>query len=122
VSIGALQFPSFPVQEPVHYQLPRSPSSICSQPVVEDEYLLPEVRLHIAFEVVSQLDKAEDARWLSPKELSFCDFLVEQIWSLQLVVKMQDDAPSMFQASIALAQVSLPLQLEVEDECLTPEV
>jgi hypothetical protein len=82
VSIGALQFPSFPVQEPFHYQLPQSPSSICSQPVVEDEYLLPEVRLHIAFEVVSQLDKAEDARWLSPKELSFCDFLVEQISSL----------------------------------------
>jgi hypothetical protein len=47
-----------------------------SQPVVEDECLTPEILLHIAFEVTSQLDKAEESRWLSPEEFSLRDFLV----------------------------------------------
>jgi hypothetical protein len=55
---------------------PRPPSSFCSQPEVEDEYLSLEVRLHIAFNVVSQLDKAEDSMSLSPEELSLRNFLV----------------------------------------------
>jgi hypothetical protein len=46
---------------------------------VEDDYLSPDMRLHIVFEVVSQLDKAEDFKWLSPEEVSLRDFLVEQI-------------------------------------------
>jgi hypothetical protein len=64
---------------------------------VEDEHLSPEMRLHVAFEVVSQLDKGEDFRSLSPEELSLCDFLNERIRSLQLVVETQDDAPSLSQ-------------------------
>jgi hypothetical protein len=45
---------------------------------------MPEVLLHIAFEVVSQLYKykAKESRWLLPEELSVRDFLVEQIRSL----------------------------------------
>jgi hypothetical protein len=124
VSVGALQFPSSPMQEPNHHQPPRSPwspSSFCSQPEVEDEYLSPEMRLHIAFEVVSQLDKAKNFRWLPLEELSFRDFLVEQIRSLQLVVEAQDDAPPSSQVSIASAQVPLPPQREVVDEGLTLE-
>jgi hypothetical protein len=89
---------------------------------VEDEYLSREVQLHIAFEVISQLDKAADFKWLSPEELSLCDFLDQQIWSLQLIIEAQDDAPFLPQASIASAQVPLPPQPEVDDECLTPEV
>jgi hypothetical protein len=65
--------------------------------------------------VISQLGKAEESRWLSPEELSLCDFLVEQIRSLHLVVEEQDVAPSLTQASIAsvshcsgtVAQISL---------------
>jgi hypothetical protein len=84
MNVGA---PQFTVQVPYHHQssrLPssRSPSSFYPHSEEEDEYLLPEVRLHISFKVISQLDKAEDFRWLLPKELSLCDFLVEQIRSL----------------------------------------
>jgi hypothetical protein len=41
---------------------------------VEVEYLSLDMRLYVALEVVSQLDKAEDSRWLSPEELSLYDF------------------------------------------------
>jgi hypothetical protein len=88
----------------------------------EDEYLSLEVWLHIAFEVIFQLDKAEDFRWLSLEDLCLCDFLVEQIRSLQLVVEAQDDAPFLPQASIASSQVLLPPQPKVDDVCLTSEV
>jgi hypothetical protein len=39
-----------------------------------------------------------------------------------MVIKTQDDARSLSQASIAWAQDPSPLQPEVEDECLTPKV
>jgi hypothetical protein len=80
---------------------------------VEDEDLSPKMWLHITFKVVSQLDKAEDFRLLSPEELSLGEFLIEQIHSLQLVVEAQDDAPSLSQE---------PPQPEMDDECLTPEI
>jgi hypothetical protein len=48
-------------------------------PEVEDECLTPEVLLHVAYEVVSQLDKAEESMLLSLEEHSLPDFLVEQI-------------------------------------------
>jgi archaellum component FlaC len=64
---------------------------------VEDEYLSLEAQLDITFEVVSQLDEAEVFRSLSPEELSLRVFLIEQIRSLQLIVEMQDDAPSLSQ-------------------------
>jgi hypothetical protein len=57
---------------------------------VEDDYLTSKDRLHIALEVVAQLDNAEDFRWLSPDELSLHEFLVEQTKSLQMVVEAQD--------------------------------
>jgi hypothetical protein len=47
--------------------------------MAEDVCLTSEVRLRIALEVVTQLGKAEDYRWLSPEELSLREFLVEQI-------------------------------------------
>jgi archaellum component FlaC len=64
---------------------------------VEDEYLSLEAQLDITFEVVSQLDEAEVFRSLPPEELSLRVFLIEQIRSLQLIVEMQDDAPSLSQ-------------------------
>jgi hypothetical protein len=95
VSIDDPQLPSS-MLEPYHLQPPclSSPLSIFSQIEAEDVCLTSEVRLHIALEVVAQLDKVKDFRWLSPDELSFCEFLVEQIRSLQMVVEAQDDAPS----------------------------
>jgi hypothetical protein len=55
----------------------------CLPPQEEDEYLTPKVLLHIAYEVVSQLDNDEDFRQLSLEELSLIhDFLVAQIHSL----------------------------------------
>jgi hypothetical protein len=89
--------------------------------MAEDVCLTSEVRLRIALEVVTQLGKAEDYRWLSPEELSLHEFLVEQIWSLQMVVEAQDDASSWTQASVTLAHVPLPPQPEVQDECLKLE-
>jgi hypothetical protein len=91
--------------------------SFYSQPEVEDEYLSPEVRMHIAFKVVSQLEKAKVFRSLLLKELSLRVFLVEQIRSLQLIVEVQlqvivevqDYAPSLSQE---------PSQPEMDDECL----
>jgi hypothetical protein len=68
------------------------------------------MRLHIAFELISKLDKTEESRWLSLQELSLHDFLVEQIRSLQLVVEEQGIAKSLSQASIASAQDPLPSQ------------
>jgi hypothetical protein len=55
---------------------PWPPSSFYSQHEVEDEYLSLEVRLHIAFDVVSQLGKAKYSMSLSPEELSLRNFLV----------------------------------------------
>jgi hypothetical protein len=59
------------------------------QPEVEDECLKPEVLLHITFEVIFQLDKATEARWLSPEEISLRDFLVEQYRSLHMVIRCE---------------------------------
>jgi hypothetical protein len=89
---------------------PWSPSSFCSQTKAEDEYLSPEVRLHITFEVVSQLDKVEVFRSLLSEEHSLHDL---QIRLLHLVVEAQDDAPSLSQE---------PPQTEMDDECLRSKV
>jgi hypothetical protein len=48
---------------------------VCSLPKVDDKDLAPEVLLHIAYEVVSQLDMAEAFRSLSLEEQSLCGFL-----------------------------------------------
>jgi hypothetical protein len=63
--------------------------------------------LHVAYEVVSQLDRAKEFMSLSLQEQSLRDFLIEQICFLWLVVEAQDgSAPSLAQESIALAQDS----------------
>jgi hypothetical protein len=92
VSISVPHLPLSSVLEPYHLYLScsPSPSSIHSEPEVEDDYLTSKDRLHIALEVVVQLDNAEDFRWLSPEELSLYEFLVEQTKSLQMVVEAQD--------------------------------
>jgi hypothetical protein len=64
---------------------------VCLPPQEEDECLSPDVLLHIAYDVVSQLDNAADFWQLSLEELSLQDFLVEQIDSLQPVVEAQVD-------------------------------
>jgi hypothetical protein len=75
---------------------------------MDDECLVPEVLLHIAFTVISQLSKSEEYRLLSPEELSLRDFLVDQFRSLQLVVEEQGVAPSLIQAYVTLSQDPLP--------------
>jgi hypothetical protein len=72
---------------PLSSVLEPSPSSILSQSKAEDDCLTPEVRLHIALEVVAQLYKTEDFMWLSPEELSLREFLVRQISSLWMIVE-----------------------------------
>jgi hypothetical protein len=63
----------------------------CLLPEEEDECLAIEILLHIAYEVVSQLDNAEDFIQLSLEEHSLRYFLVEQIHSLQVVIEAQED-------------------------------
>jgi hypothetical protein len=78
-----------------------------SLPEEEDADLSPEVLLHVAYEVVSQLDRAKEFRSLSLEEQSLRDFLGEQIHSLWLVVKAQNSsAPSLAQEAIVSAQDS----------------
>jgi hypothetical protein len=87
----------------------------CSLPEVEDEDLVPEVLLHVAYEVVTQLDRAEEFRLLSLEEQSLRNFLVEQICSLQLVIEAQDGStPSLAQEAIASAQDSWPNQETID--------
>jgi hypothetical protein len=75
---------------------------------MDDECLVPEVLLHIAFTVISQLSKSEEYRLLSPEELSLRNFLVDQFRLLQLVVEEQGVAPSLIQAYVTLSQDPLP--------------
>jgi hypothetical protein len=79
--------PSVSTGTPLSSVLEPSPSSILSQSKAEDDCLTPEVRLHIALEVVAQLYKTEDFMWLSPEELSLREFLVRQISSLWMIVE-----------------------------------
>jgi hypothetical protein len=83
-------------------------------PKDEDECLTPEILLHIAYEVVSQLDNAEEFRQFSLDELSLGDFLVEQIHILEPVVEAQEDFVSpLAQDIVGLAQDPWPCQLDV---------
>jgi hypothetical protein len=84
----------------------------CSLPEVEEDDLATEVLLHVAFEVVSQLDRAKEFRLLSLKEQSLRGFLGEQIRSLQLVTTA--GSPQTFEDD----DCSLP---DEEDEDLAPE-
>jgi hypothetical protein len=59
----------------------------CSSPELEYEHPSLVVLLHSAYEVVSQLDRAEEFRLPSSEEDSLRDFLVDQIKSLQFVVE-----------------------------------
>jgi hypothetical protein len=82
----------------------------CSLPDEEDEDLAPEeenedltleVLLHVAYEVVSKLDRVEEFRSLSLEEQSLRDFLVEQICSLRLVIEAKDCPAAVGQSSHA---------------------
>jgi hypothetical protein len=76
------------VPEPVLLQslsshLASTEGEVCSPPEVEDDCLSPEVLLHIAYEVVSQLGRAEEFKQLLPEGLSLHNFLREQICTLK---------------------------------------
>jgi hypothetical protein len=84
---------------------------VCLPPQEEDECLSPDVLLHIAYDVVSQLDNAADFWQLSLEELSLQDFLVEQIDSLQPVVEAQvDHATHLSQDTIESVHAPWPSQ------------
>jgi hypothetical protein len=128
-SVTIRSAPSVSTGAPLTSVLESLPSLISSQSEAKDVCVTLEVQLHIALEVVAQLDKAKDFRWLLLEKLSLREFLVEQISSLRMVFEVQDDAPSWTQASMSSPQVSvapahvpLPSQPEVEDECFKPEV
>jgi hypothetical protein len=71
--------------------------------VEEDEDLTLEVLLYVAYEMVSQLGRAV-YRLLLLEEQSLCDFLVEQILSLRLVIEEQDGyVPSLAQETTTSA-------------------
>jgi hypothetical protein len=76
---------SFPEESVV--SLTMIEDEVCLPPQEEDECLTPAVLLHIAYEVVSQLDNAADFRQLLLEKLSLRDFLVELMDSLQPVVE-----------------------------------
>jgi hypothetical protein len=76
---------AFPKVSTVH--TPVLEDEVCLPPDEEDECLTPEVLLHIAYEVVSQLYNTEDFSQLLLEECSLQDFLVEQIHSSQPVVE-----------------------------------
>jgi hypothetical protein len=76
---------SFPEESVV--SLTMIEDEVCLPPQEEDECLTPAVLLHIAYEVVSQLDNAADFRQLLLEKLSFRDFLVELMDSLQPMVE-----------------------------------
>jgi hypothetical protein len=60
---------------------------LCSPLDLDDEHLSPDALLDIAYEVVSQLDRAKDFRLLSPDEQDLHNFLEDRIMSLQPVVE-----------------------------------
>jgi hypothetical protein len=89
-----------------------SEDELCSLPDLGDVRLSSEVLLHIAYEVVSQLDRADEFRLLSHDKLELRDFLEDQIASLQLVVEVQNAAgPFVAQDPHTLAQDPPPPQL-----------
>jgi hypothetical protein len=53
------------------------------KPSAKDSILVPEIQLHIAINVVSQLNLVEEARSLSVMEQSLREFLLDQILLLQ---------------------------------------
>jgi hypothetical protein len=59
-----------------------SEDELCSLPDLGDERLSPKVLLHNAYEVVSQLERAEEFHSLSSNELELRDFLKDPIVSL----------------------------------------
>jgi hypothetical protein len=59
-----------------------SEDELCSLPDLGDERLSPKVLLHNAYEVVSQLERAEEFHSLSSNEIELRDFLKDQIVSL----------------------------------------
>jgi hypothetical protein len=56
---------------------------VCPEPSAEDGLLALEIQLHIAINVVSHLNSAEEARSLSIEEQSLREFLLDQILFLQ---------------------------------------
>jgi hypothetical protein len=84
VSTGALGSPSSPLSlSPTvaptglveQTLLGVSKDLLCSPLDLDDEHLSPDVLLHISYEVVSQLDRVEDFRSLSPDKQDLYDFL-----------------------------------------------
>jgi hypothetical protein len=51
----------------------------CLEPSAKDTLPTLEIRLHIAINIISRLNAAEDARSLSVEELLLCEFLLDQM-------------------------------------------
>jgi hypothetical protein len=55
----------------------------CLEPSAKDTLPTLEIRLHIAINIISRLNAAEDARSLSVEELLLREFLLDQMLFLQ---------------------------------------
>jgi hypothetical protein len=66
-----------------------------------DEFITPEIDLEIAFEVICQLDMAEERISLSTGEQSLHKFLKTQVVYLELDMRMHETETHMPVASIA---------------------
>jgi hypothetical protein len=105
-SLTSLPLVAAPVGLVMQTPLAISEDELYSLPKLDDERLSPEVLLHIAYEVVSRLDRVEEFCLLSPDEQDLHYFLKDHIASLQLVLEVQDAAvPSMAQESLTLVQI-----------------
>jgi hypothetical protein len=63
---------------------PPSVEDVCHESSEEDNLSMLEIRLHIAINVISQLNVAEDFRLLLGEEHSLREFLLDQILLLQV--------------------------------------
>jgi hypothetical protein len=99
-------------------RVPRSPRPGDAPCVsnVEDSLPAPELRLHIAFEVIGRLRLAQKVRSLSSEELSLVAFLLDQIFLLKEIVQQQGGVvPSIMAELLGQNQTALPLGLATSE-------
>jgi hypothetical protein len=85
VASSSAQAPMSPAQASVALTLVQSE--------VEDECLKAEVLLHIAFEVISQLDKVTEFRWLSSRRFPSVIFLLSNLGLCRCLSKCKIPSP-----------------------------
>jgi hypothetical protein len=98
-------------------RVPRSlqPSVASGAINAEDSLPTPEIRMHIAIEVVCLLRLAQETRSLSDEEFSLVEFLLHQIALKEVVAQQVGVVPLIFMKIVGHKQVSLPLVMSISD-------